>query len=307
MTDTPAPTPQTPAAAPLWVAVMPGVFVLLWSTGFVGARLGMPHAEPFTFLAYRFTILTVLLGGFSLLVRAPWPKDWRETGHTAVAGLLIHGAYLGGVFWSISHGLPAAFSALIVGVQPLLTAVAAGPYLGEKVTARQWTGFLLGFCAVVLVVADDVNLGSAYFYGILANIVSLLGITIGTLYQKRHGTNMDLRTGSVVQFAATGAAMILLAALFEQGRFEWNGESIFAMVWLVFVLSLGAITLLLILIRRGAASKVASLFYLVPPAVALEAYLLFGETLDTGDMAGMAVAMAAVALVTRQGKSKKDT
>lgn len=286
-----------------WAAMAPGVFVLLWSTGFIGARMGLPHAEPFIFLLYRFAIISILLAAVGLLWRAPWPSSWAQVGHIAIVGLLMHGLYLGGVFWAISTGLTAAIAALIVGIQPLLTAVAAGPYLGETVSRRQWIGLFFGFVGVALVVGDDISLDEGNWAGVVSCIVSLFGITLGTLYQKRHGGNMDLRTGSAIQFAAAGAAMLVLTLAFEQGRVVWHGEFIFALGWLIIVLSVGAMSLLYLLIRQGAASKVASLFYLVPPVVAIEAYLLFGETMTLFDIVGMLVAMTAVALVLRGGKS----
>jgi len=279
----------------------PGIFVLLWSTGFIGARLGLPHAEPFIFLAYRFSILAVLLAAVGLIWRAPWPKNWSQVGHLAVVGLLIHGSYLGAVFWAISNGTTAAVAALIVGIQPLLTAVAAGPYLAEKVSARQWIGLLLGFVGVALVVGDDLSLEGGNGAGVIACIVALCGITLGTLYQKRHGGDMDLRTGSAIQFAAAAVVMLVLTLVLEEGRIVWTGEFIFALGWLIVVLSIGAMSLLYLLIRQGAASKVASLFYLVPPVVAIEAYFLFDETMTPFDITGMLVAMTAVALVLRAG------
>jgi len=285
-----------------WTAAAPAVFVLLWSTGFIGARLGLPHAEPFIFLAFRFFILAVLLSAAGMLWRAPWPSSWTQAGHLAVVGLLIHGGYLGGVFWAISIGTSAAVAALIVGIQPLLTAVAAGPYLGEKVSTRQWIGLLLGFAGIALVVGDDLVLDSGNGAGVIACIVALCGITLGTLYQKRHGGNMDLRTGSAIQFAAAAMAMLTLTFVFEEGRVVWTGEFVFALGWLVVVLSIGAMSLLYLLIRQGAATKVASLFYLVPPVVAIEAYFLFGETMTLFEISGMLVAMTAVALVLRAGK-----
>ncbi len=285
-----------------WTVAAPGIFVLLWSTGFIGARLGLPYAEPFTFLALRFIILTGVLSVIALLWRAPWPKTLAEAGHMAIIGMLIQGGYLGGVFWAISHGVAAAVAALIVGVQPVLTAVFAGPYLGEKVSARQWLGLLAGVVGVALVVGDDLGPGGGSGAGVVACIISLLGITLGTLYQKRHAHGMDLRSGSAIQFAAAALPMAALSLIFEDGRIEWTGEFIFALGWLVVVLSLGAMTLLYVLIRRDAASRVASLFYLAPPVVAVEAWLLFDETLDLGDITGMAVAMIAVALVLHGGR-----
>jgi drug/metabolite transporter (DMT)-like permease len=283
-----------------WYGIMPGVFVVLWSTGFIGARFGLPHAEPFTFLLLRFAILTILLGGFSLLVRAPWPSDGRQIMHTAISGLLVHCTYLGGVFFAISKGMPVAITALIVGTQPLITAALAGPFLGEKVTGRQWAGFILGMAGVALVLGPRLGTELGGVAGLAGCIFALLGITLGTLYQKRHGGQMDLRSGSTIQFAVCTVAMILLASTFESMAVNWTGEFIFALLWLVVVLSVGAISLLYILIRRGVASQVASLFYLVPPVTAIIAYLVFGETLSIMAILGMAVSVFGVALVVRK-------
>jgi len=295
------PDSRADRAAQLWVTVMPGVFVLLWSTGFIGAKFGLPYAEPFTFLLWRFVILTLLLSSVGLLMSAPWPS-LKEAGHTALIGLLVHGAYLGGVFAAISFGIPAGVAALIVGTQPILTALGAGPLLGEKVTARQWLGLLLGLGGVGLVCARKLNLESADLQGIAACLIALVGITLGTLYQKRHGGAMDLRTGSAIQFAASAILMAVIASMTETMEVQWTGEFIFALVWLVLVLSVGAISLLFILIKRGAASKVASLFYLVPPVTAFVAFFLFDETLGWLAIAGMCVAVVGVALVV--GKQK---
>lgn len=289
----------------VWTAVIPGVFVLLWSTGFIGARLGLPHAEPFVFLFHRFAILAVLLSVVGLLWRAPWPQSWAQVGHLAIIGVFIHLAFQGGVFMSIAGGGSAAVTALIVSMQPLLTAVAAGPYLGEKVGARQWLGLLLGVFGVALVVVDDIALDAGDGSSLWYSLIGLVGITFGTLYQKRHGGTMDLRTGSAIQFFAAGIVAFGLTLAFEDGRIEWTGEFIFAMAWLVLVLSIGAMSLLYLLIRQGAASKVASLFYLVPPVVAVEAYFLFGETLTPWDGAGMVVVAGAVALVLHKGSSRE--
>ena len=282
-----------------WIAAMPGVFVLLWSTGFIGAKLGMPHAEPFTFLLLRFAILTVLLTAAGLALRAPWPATWAEAGRVALVGLLVHGAYLGGVFFAISRGVPAGVAALIVGLQPLLTAVGAGPYLGEKVTRRQWLGLVIGLAGVALVVWTKLSLDVGHLTGLVGTGVALVGITVGTLYQKRHGAGMDLRTGAAIQFAAATGPMLLLAVVFETMVVAWTAEFVFALAWLVIVLSVGAMTLLLVMIRRGQASRVASLFYLVPPVTALIAFFLFGETLGPTALAGMLLAVVGVALVVR--------
>jgi len=279
------------------IAAMPGVFVLLWSTGFIGAKFGLPYAEPMTFLVLRFAVVTVLLCIFAGLTRAPWPKSRAEAGHIAVAGLLLQAVYLGGVFASIFHGVPAGISALIVGIQPLLVAAAAGPVLGERVTPRQWLGLTLGLGGVILVVWTKLDLGVGTLWGYALSVIALVGITVGTLYQKRYCPAIDLRSGTAIQFAATTVALTPLALLFETRQVQWTGEFIFALGWLCIVLSLGAITLLFILIRRGAAAKVSSLFFLVPPCTALVAWPLFGEQLSPLALAGMAATMAGVALV----------
>lgn len=281
------------------ISLVPGTFVVLWSTGFIGAKFGLPYAEPFTFLAVRFAILTVLLVGVAFLFRAPWPKTRADVVRIAVAGLLVHGVYLSGVFGAIHYGVSAGVTALIVGAQPLLTAVAAGPFLGERVTRRQWLGFLMGFAGVGLVVGEKVTMASQSGAGIAFSVMGLIGITAGTLYQKRHGGAMDLRTGSAIQFAASGVLVVVLALLFETMDIQWTGDFVFALSWLVVVLSLGAITLLLVLIRRGEASRVASLFYLTPPVTAYMAFLIFDETLNAAALAGFALTLIGVYLVTR--------
>jgi drug/metabolite transporter (DMT)-like permease len=285
-------------AALLQQVGVPALFVVLWSTGFIGAKLGLPYAAPLTFLALRFWLAAGLLVLLALATRAPWPRK-AEMRHYAVAGLLVHALYLGGVFVGISLGVEAGVSAMIVSVQPLLVAAFAGLALGERVTPRQWTGLALGLLGVVLILARKLGHGLGDALGVLACIAALLGMTAGTLYQKRHCAGMDLRTGNVVQFAASGLATGLLALLFEDNRIVWSGEFVFALLWLVLVLSLGAISLLYVLIRRGAASRVSGLFFLVPPCTALIAWPLFGETLGPMALLGMALTVAGVAMATR--------
>jgi drug/metabolite transporter (DMT)-like permease len=277
---------------------VPALFVVLWSTGFIGAKLGLPHAGPLTFLALRYGLAAGLLVLVALVVRAPWPRRPAEIGHYAVAGLLVHGVYLGGVYVGISFGVEAGVSALIVGLQPLLTAALAGVVLGERVTARQWAGLGLGLLGVALVLGRKLGEGPGDALGSLACVAALLGITAGTLYQKRHCAGMDLRTGNVVQFAAAGLVTALLALLFEDGHIVWTADFVFALLWLVFVLSLGAVSLLYVLIRRGAAAQVASLFFLVPPCTALMAWPLFGETLGPVALIGMVLTAAGVAMAS---------
>lgn len=279
---------------------MPALFVLLWSTGFIGARLGLGHAEPFTFLLARFALVVALLTALVLVSRAPWPSSWRLTGHLAVSGVLVHGMYLGGVFAAIHAGVPAGLAALIVGLQPILTAFIAGPFLGERVSARQWCGLVLGLIGVAMVLSTKlVGLRPEGFsWGAVAFAsAALVAITAGTLYQKRFCTGMDLRSGTLVQYVASLLFMLPLALLFESMEIEWTGEFVFALVWLVLVLSLGAVSLLMTLIRLGRATSVSSLFYLTPPTTALMAWALFGEQLSPIGLLGMVVAAAGVALV----------
>ena len=280
-------------------AIAPGLFVLLWSTGFIGSKMGAPYAEPFTFLLTRFIIVTALMALTAAIMRAPWPGSPLLAGRIALAGLLVHGVYLGGVFAAISLGLGAGITALVCGLQPLLTAVLAGPILGERVRPKQWAGLILGLLGVILVVAEKVHPGSVGFAGLPWAIGAVIGITLGTLYQKRHCSGMDLRTGAVIQYAAAGMAMAIMAFSLETRVITWSGEFIFALTWLCLVLSVGAITLLYRLIRAGAAAKVASFFYLVPPATSLIAYFLFDETLSWIALAGMGVVAAGVALANR--------
>lgn len=273
------------------------LFVLLWSTGFIGAKLGLPYAEPFTFLLTRFGIVTAILVALALVTRAPWPRTSREVFHLAVTGILIHAIFLSGVFSSMYNGVPAGVTALLVGMQPVLTAIVVGPLLGEKVTLRQWFGLALGVVGVALVVRNKLSLDLHEVGGFAWSAAALLGITAGTLYQKKFCTWMDLRTGTAIQNAAAGVAMLIAASLFETMHVVWSAQFIFALSWLCLVLSVGAIFLLFVLIRRGKASSVASLFYLVPPCTALIAFFVFGETLGLSAILGMGTAVVGVALV----------
>lgn len=296
-------TPSSPAGsmtAPDWGKLAPALFVLLWSTGFIGGKLGLPHAEPLTFLLWRMALVAVVLLAMSAWQKAPWPSSWGTVGHIAVAGLLVHGVYLGGVFGALKQGMPAGSVALIVGLQPLLTALVAGPLLGERITGRQWLGFALGLAGVTAVVWEKLSLNIGGPLGIGLSVAALLGISIGTLYQKRYCADMDLRTGTTIQYAATGTVLAVLAPMLETMQVDWTADFVFALAWLCLVLSVGAIFLLFALIRRGAASKVASLFYMVPPVTALMAWALFGEKLGPLALGGMAITAAGVALVLRR-------
>lgn len=285
--------------SPLWTRLSPALFVVLWSTGFIGAKWGLPHAEPLTFIVWRMVLVTAVLLAMALVARAPWPHRPRDVAHIAVAGLLVHATYLGGVFSAIGVGLSAGVAALIVGIQPLLTATCVGPLLGEKVSARQWAGLALGLLGVLLVVWEKLAIGSGQWLGLLYAAIALVGITAGTLYQKRFCPTFDLRTGGVIQYTATGLVLLLLATSTETMHVEWTGSFIFALLWLVLVLSVGAIFLLFVMIRHGAASKVASLFYLTPAVTAVFAWALFDERLALPALIGMGLVALGVALVNR--------
>ncbi|GHE20648.1 DMT family transporter [Halomonas urumqiensis] len=288
----------------LSLAAMPLLFVALWSTGFIGAKFGLPYAEPFTFLFIRFVCTLALLIPLAHWLSDGWPKGARLWAHIGISGLLVHAAYLGGVFYGIHLGMPAGLASLLVGLQPLLTAALAGPLLAERLTARQWAGLLLGLAGVSLVLGGKLDPGDGLFQGFglgaLASVtIALLGISGGTLYQKRYCTGMPLLSGTVVQYLAAGVVLGIGALLFEQRRVEWTLTFALTLGWLVLVLSIAAILLLMALIKRGEASRVASLFYLVPPVTALQAWWLFDERLPMASLAGMAIAIAGVVLVVK--------
>jgi drug/metabolite transporter (DMT)-like permease len=296
--------PRTLEDAAIFAA--PGVFVVLWASGFIGAKLGLPYADPLTFLALRMFGVVVLLGLFVLIAGAKWPgRDGALDSY--VTGVLMHALYLGGVYISIAKGLPAALSALVVGLQPLLTSTIANRLLGERVVPRQWIGLVLGLVGVYLVVQDRATVGAATPLAWIAAVVGLVAITIGTVYQKRFGTGIDWRPAMFIQYAAAGILFALGATAFETRTVRWTPEFLFALGWLVFVLSFGAIWLLYFLIRRAAATRVVSLFYLTPPVTALMAWSLFGERLAPLALVGMAVCVAGVFLVNWRvdGKSAR--
>lgn len=276
----------------------PALFVFLWSTGFIGAKYGLPYAEPLSFLLMRYVLVIVLMGMAALLAGAPWPRTARAWGHLAVAGMLMQAMYLGGVFVAIKQGLPAGMVSLLVGLQPLLTALLAMAVLREQVNFRQWLGLALGIAGTLLVLSGRIEGGFA-LTGVLPALAALLGITLGALYQKRFCPHFDWRTGSVVQFLAAALVTLPMALVFEGLQIQWTGEFIFALGWLVFVLSLGAISLLNYLIRHGSAVNVASLFYLTPPVTALIAWALFDERLSLISLIGLGVAVIGVALVRK--------
>jgi drug/metabolite transporter (DMT)-like permease len=294
------PTTQSGPRSPLaWQSLAPGFFVLLWASGFVVAKLGLPYARPFTLLLLRFAVATLFMVAVSLATRATWPKTRIQAFHVAVVGVLLQTVYLAGCYVAMGAGIPAGVTALIVGLQPLLTATVVGPLLGERVSWRQWQGLAIGFAGVTLVLWNKLHFDSVHLVGILYAFGGLLGITSATIYQKRFCGAVDLRTSAAIQYGAATICLLPVALAFGLGQVQWTGTFIFSMAWLVLVLSTGAFMLLLWLIRKGAASKVASLFYLTPPMAALGGYFAFGETLALPALAGMALAAIGVALVNR--------
>ena len=289
-----------PAVAPDWLAFAPASFVILWSTGFIGMRLGIPYAEPFTFMAVRMAIVVVILLAAAVVFRAPWPRSRTEVFHAAVAGLLVHATYLSGVLYAISLKLPLAFTALIAGLQPILTGVVASVILGERLRLINWLGMLLGSIGVLMAVSPTLARGELGTPALSCAAVALIGITAGTVYQKRFCSGMDLRTGGVIQFSATGLVLFGCAVAFETRIIQWTPQFVVALGWLALVLSIGAISLLYVMIRHGATACVASLFFLTPSVTAIMAYLLFGEALSAWAIGGLAVAALGVALVTRK-------
>lgn len=284
--------------------LVPALFVWLWSTGFIGAKYGLPYAEPFTLLLIRMLFTLVLLAGLAWLMKTRWP-GWRAAGHLAVTGLLVHGCYLGGVYYAIQGGMPSGIVSLIVGLQPLVTAAAAVIVLKEGVSGRQWLGLAFGLVGVTLVLLEKfVGGGGATSDFPLWTLVwagfSLAGISLGTVYQKRNGTQADLVAGTLIQYSAAAVFFAIGAFTLETREVEWALQLQLSMAWLVFGVSIGAILLLMWLIRQGAASQVASLFYLVPPVTALEAFWLFDERLGLLAMAGGAISITGVALVVTQ-------
>lgn len=279
--------------------LIPFLFVALWSTGFIFSKVVARHAEPFTFLTVRFGLATTLMAGIALLVRASWPEG-PQARRAMFSGALIHAGYLGPVFWAIAHGMSAGISALIVSMQPILTAFLAAAWLGERIKPRHWAGLLFGLAGVGLVLWPKLAQGTAdaHLDTVIASVVALISITTGSLYQKRYGGGGDLRSAGAYQLLGGTLVVAAGALLFEQGHIVWTGELVFALAWLVLVLSLGAISLLMIMIRRGAISRVAAYFYLVPPTTALMAYFAFDEELVPIQFLGMLLACLAVFLVT---------
>lgn len=289
-----------------WMRVVPFAFVLLWSTGFIGARYGLPYIEPFNYLFIRmlFTLAVFLL--LIQIFRGRWPS-WNVAKHQLVSGSLIHAGYLGGVFAAIKLDMPAGVAAIIVGLQPLLTAFISQLWLGARLNRLGWAGLWLGLFGVLVVLGS--GLGDSeialHWGAIVSAVVALFAISVGTLYQKRFGTGADLLTGSFYQYVATAVIMGLLTFTFETREVVWHPELIGGLTWLVLGLSLSAVLLLMVMIREGESAKVASYFYLVPPATALEAWFLFDETLSSLTLVGVAITVCGVYLTQRSAYAVK--
>ncbi|WP_256079232.1 DMT family transporter [Massilia sp. YIM B04103] len=300
MSDTSTASPATALLSPV-----PLFFVFLWSTGFIVAKYGLPYAPPLTFLLLRFLGVLAILAPAIVLLKAPWPRG--KVGHIAVAGILVQAGYLSGVWCAIKLGMPAGLSALIVGMQPILTAFAA-PLLGEQVRPRQWLGLVFGLAGVGLVVAAKVTLVGLSWQSLALCVGALLAMTAGTLYQKHFCPRFDLRSGTVIQFSASLVVVLPFAVAFEGlgwdfAVVQWTPQFFGAWAWSVLALSIGAIFLLFALIRRSDATQVSSLMYLTPPTTALMAWLLFGEAFNLLGLAGMALAVLGVVFVVRPSKN----
>ena len=287
-----------------WLRAMPWVFVLIWSTGFIVARYGMPHAPPFKFLAWRYALSIACFLPWIVLARVAWPRNRSQWLHLAVTGVLMHAGYLGGVWAAVKAGMGSGLSALVVGLQPVLTALWLSAN-GGQVNKRQWLGLLLGFAGLVLVVSRKFGAGGpgdqATWLNLSFAVGALLCITVGTLYQKRFVAPCDVRSANAVQLLAALAATLPLALL-EPEAMAWNGELLGAMAWSVLGLTLGGSSLLYMLIQRGAAASVTSLMYLVPPCTALIAWVLFAEPITAATLAGTALTAFGVSLVVRASR-----
>jgi len=291
---------------------MPAVFVLIWSTGFIVARYGMPHAPPMSFLAVRYALSILCFLPWIVIAGVKWPADRRQALHLAVTGVLMHAGYLGGVWAAVKAGMGSGLSSLIVGIQPVLTAIWLSSVAGQHVSRRQWLGLLLGFAGLVLVVSRKFGAGgpgdSANWLNLSFAVLALFSITAGTLYQKRFLQPCDVRTANTVQLSAA-LLVTLPLALLEAEAMRWqlpdgslNSELVGAMAWSVLGLTLGGSSLLYLLIQRGAAASVTSLMYLVPPCTALIAWLLFAEPITATTLAGTALTAFGVSLVVRPPK-----
>jgi drug/metabolite transporter (DMT)-like permease len=283
----------------------PAIFVLLWSTGWVMAKYAAIYADPLTFLVMRYLLATLLFVGFCMVTGAAWPRTWEAAGHAVISGIFLHGLYLGAVWWAIGQGVPAAISGIIAGLQPLMTAAVAPALIGENLSGQQKLGLMLGFFGIALavipkVLAIDTGMTPIHLFPVVINVLGMAAVTYGTIYQKRHLQDDDIRSTATLQYVGALIVTIPAAFLLEDMRVIWSVQLFAALAWAVLGLSMGAIALLLYLIRRGQVSKAASLIYLVPPLAALQAWLLFDEALTLPMIVGTVIAVAGVYLTNRK-------
>ncbi|WP_374311366.1 DMT family transporter [Dongia sp.] len=302
-----SPVTSRPAASPdsNLLRGVPVLFVMLWATGFMVAKYAIPYAAPFTILTMRFALASAMMTAIGLIFGARWPRSVREIGHIAVTGILLQAVYLGGCYGAIYAGLPSGMVALIAGLQPIVTAALAGPLLGERLRPQQWLGAALGFVGLTMVIWHKLAFDSDHLWALFFAFVQLAGITAATLYQKRFSPNADLKAGAAIQYAAATIVLLPVMLFIGVGEINWQLQFIIAMGWIVIVLSGISIALLTWMIQRGAASKVASLFYLTPPVAALGGYFMFDERLDALAFCGMGVVALGVFLVNRSGRGRK--
>lgn len=283
----------------------PAIFVLLWSTGWVVAKYAAIYADPLTFLVLRYALAGLVFLGLCVVTGAAWPKSRRDAGHAIVSGMLLHGLYLGAIWWAIGAGVPAAIGGIIAGLQPLMTAAVAPILINERLSMQQKLGLCLGFIGIAIavvpkVLAIDVGAAAIPIFPVIVNVVGMTFVTYGTIYQKKYLQDGDLRSIAVLQYVGALIVTIPAALLLEDLRVDWGLHFFIALGWSVFGISLGAILLLLYLLRRGQVSRAASLIYLVPPLAALQAWGLFGETPTVAMVAGTVIAVLGVYLTNRK-------
>jgi drug/metabolite transporter (DMT)-like permease len=280
--------------------LIPLCFIVLWSSGYIGGAIGIHYAEPFTMTFLRFSLAGLVVLVFARATRTPWPSDWRQIGHMAVVGFFMQAMQFGGLYAGMKHGVPAGQSALIVGLMPVFVALGAGPLLGERVTWKQWIGLALGLSGVVLVVANKLGSDLAAITGYAFTGLALTGITAGTLYQKKFCSALDLRVSGCVQMLVGATVMAAAAYSTEAMHISWTGAFVGSVVWLALMNSIGALMLLYIMIRRGDATKVASLFYLIPPVTQVMASATLGEIPSGTALVGFGLSAIGVYLSSRR-------
>lgn len=292
-------------SSPFILRAIPLVFTFLWSTGWIVAGYSARYADALTFLAVRFASAALLVSLLALAMGAPWPRSWRALRDAAISGILLHGIYLGCLWWAVRHGLPAGISGLIAGLQPVLTALFAPVMLGERISGVRWLGILCGFAGIAIVLEPQLaGVQPAALWGILGpiliNVIGMFSVTLGSFYQKAHISSGDLRTVTAIQYVAACLVVLPFAFAFEPMHIEWNLTMLLVLAWSAVVLSLGSIGLYFFMIRRGEVSRIATFLYLVPALVAVEAWILFGETLSPLQIGGMAVTILGVVLASRK-------